>query len=340
MSEHRHRKPLPISISRLRRRRPVRISIIAGVAFAFAVFGLPALSNANTAPLSGAALAKAAAAMPKPMLGGFSNDPSWYAANIGPVQIYRDYDNGFHYATWQQTAAYKMHGNAQEDYSFNLPPAQVASGADNAILKKFIATTPKNIILTNYHEPEQEIAAGQFSAAQFRAAIVQLSKLVRAQNRIDGGTRRTSVIVMYDTISGFKGRNPMDYWPGATIHGNNWAELISFDTYALPHATDTPGVPKGYTDGIKWQTPQELLDPLIAFAKKINSPWMMSELGYLDDVSNPMHKADAITDTVNYARLNGAVAVEYWDSAGRRADWRLRNGPNSAAAWKAIVNAP
>jgi hypothetical protein len=325
----------------IRRRSVLRNTMVALVFLATAV-ALPDFSDAvSSSGPTGAALAQAAATMPKPLLGGWSRDPVWYAAHIGPVHIYRMYDNGFTWPTWNKTMAYQLHGGAQEDYSFNLPPADVAAGRDDAKLKTFIASTPKNIILTNYHEPEQEIAKGLFTAAQFRASIVRLSTLVRAQNKIDGGTRRVSVILMYDTVYGFKGRNPMDYWPGRNpATGVNYADLISFDTYALPHATQTPGIPKGFTDGLKWQSASQLLDPSIAFAAKIGSPWMVSEFGFLEDITNPMHKAQAITDFVNYARLHGAVAVEYWDAYGTRADWQLRSGANAVSAWKAIVNAP
>ena len=317
----------------------IRVGLAAVTAVGLAL-AVPDLSSASS-PTTGAPLAQAAATMPKPLLGGWTADFAWYSSHVGPVQIYRMYDIGFNYPTWQDTLAYQMHGNAQEDYSFNLPPADVASGLDDAQLTTFIASTPKNIILTNYHEPEQEIEQGMFTAAQFRASIVHLAALVHAQNAIDGGTRRVSVILMYDTVYGFKGRNPMNYWPGRNpATGVNYADLISFDTYALPHATNTPGVPKGFTDGLKWQTPKYLLDPSIAFAAQIGSPWMVSEFGYLEDVNKPMRKAQAITDFVNYARLNGAVAVEYWDAAGSRADWRLRYSTNATNAWKTIVNAP
>lgn len=325
------------------RRAPIRRVVISGLAFMIVAVGLPAASTARSAPesLAGTALAKVAVTMPKPMLGGWSRDQTWYDANIGTAQIYRSYDLAFSFPTWQQTAAFAAHGSAQEDYSFNLPPGDVASGVDDAILKTFIASTPKNLILTNYHEPEQEIAAGLFTMRQFRSSIKRLSTLVHAQNARDGGTRRVSVILMYDTVYGFKGRDPMNYWPGRNpVTGANYADLISFDTYALPHATNTPGIPKGFTDGVKWQSAATLLNPSIEFATKIGSPWMVSEFGYLEDIHDPTHRSRAITDFVNYARLHGAIAVEYWDAYGTRADWQLRYGTDSMAGWKAIVNAP
>jgi hypothetical protein len=310
------------------------------MAHRFRTYRVAALVTAALVSLLVTPASSADTVMPRPMLGGWSSDYAWYNANIGPAQIYRTYDVGFHYPTWQQTLAYLNHGNATEDYSFQLSPADVAAGKDDAILTSFIATTPKDVIITNWHEPEQEIAAGQFTAAQFRNSIIKLAQIVRAQNALDGGTRRVSVILMYDTIYGFKGRNPYDYWPGRDPNGQNWADLISFDTYALPHNTLTACCPRGYTDGIKWQTAKYLLDPSINFAKSIGSPWMVSEFGYLEDIHDPTHKARSIQDFVAYARQNGAVAVEYWDASGTRADWRLRYSSAATTAWRNLVQGP
>jgi hypothetical protein len=141
------------------------------------------------------ALAAAAAAQPKPLLGRYTRDDVWYTANVRTPNPPM-YDVGFHYPTWQQTAAYKEWGSIAEDYLFQLPPRDVAIGADDSQLLRFIAPTPKNIILTNYHEPEQEVAANQFTAAQFRASIAHLATLVHARNAVDGGSRRVSVVLM------------------------------------------------------------------------------------------------------------------------------------------------
>ncbi|MDQ6873495.1 MAG: hypothetical protein M3042_00315, partial [Actinomycetota bacterium] len=259
------------------------------------------------------------------LLGGWSKSWSWYDANVGPVQIYRGYDTGWHFARWQDTDSYKAHPTAAaNDYSFDLPPADVAAGTDDGILRTFIASTPKNIILTNYHEPEQEIEAGMFTAAIFRDSITHLAGLVKAQNLADGGTRRVSVVLMISTFTGFKARNPVTYWPTDATTGANTADLISADAYALPHNTGTPCCPIGYTDGISWKSATTLLSPALKFAQAHRTAWGISEFAYLEDINNPMHKAQAITDVVNYAKANGAVMCEYWDSVGGRADWQLR----------------
>src|SRR5215467_3959016 len=126
----------------IHRRGLVRTGLIATI-FVASALALPDYSNAVSSPgPTGAALAQEAATMPKPLLGGWSRDATWYSAHVGPVQIYRMYDLGFTWPTWDKTMAYRLHGNAQEDYSFNLPPADVAAGRDDAKLKTFIASTP------------------------------------------------------------------------------------------------------------------------------------------------------------------------------------------------------
>jgi hypothetical protein len=298
----------------------------------------------------GTSAATAAAPPPKPLLGGYAPDWAWYTANIGPVQIHRVYDMGWHYSTFQQTpAAGDPAAGMVTDYSFNLPPAGVANHQYDAQLKTFISSTPKNIILALWHEPEENIEKGQFTAAQFVAAQRVFANLVHSLNATNNAQRRVSITLMSVSVTGFQGRNPNNYWPGKDANGKNYADLVGFDAYAWPHATNTPGIPAGYTDGVKWLTAAGLLNPLIKWAHTIGSPWMISEFGYLEDVHNPTHRAATITDVVNYARANSAVAVEYWDANGQRADWRLRWGSptgtqsgtsNAAKAWKAAVNAP
>jgi hypothetical protein len=271
-------------------------------------------------------------------LGGYSPDDRWYNDYIGLPQIFRSYDSGFHFRTWQDTTAYRRHGNSPEDYSFKIPPAQLAAGAYDDRLREFLASTPRYFIFTNYHEPEQEIASGRFTAADFRAAIVRLAQLVHAQNALDDGTRKVAVTLMSDTVNGFKGRNPLDYWPGKDpATGKNYADVLSFDTYAWPHATNTPGVPAGYTDGQRWMTSAQLLDPGIALAQSLETPWMISEFGFLEDVNDPGHKARAIADFVQYAFAHGAIGLEYWDGVGSRGDWRLDHSAQATAMWSALV---
>ncbi len=311
--------------------------------------------------IQGAIIGGAAAALPlqrsnaavippfNSRIGGVSNDWPWFNQNIGPVQIYRTFDTGgFHFTNWQSTIAFQRHGNAPaNDYSFEILPQQLAdpnSGAQ-AKVAAFLATTPLNLQVTNFHEPDNKWQ-GRFTKPQFRAGIVALSRLVQAQNARDGGTRRTSVILMNITFKPWGTSTADDWWPTDARDGGH-ADIISVDAYARPHATNTPGTPAGYTDGVFWLSPTTLLTEVYNFAASRGTMWSISELGYLEDTHNPMRKANTIRDVVLWAKDHGARHVSYFDAKGPRADWRLRhNQPpipststtaNAAMMWKSLV---
>jgi hypothetical protein len=320
-------------------------TLVAGLVF-LAVCAVPSSASASANSVT--------------KIGAWSKDWKWFDAAVGPVDVYRGYDGGFHYPTWQNVPPSLAHTGGMNDYSFQLPPADVAAGLDDGILNTFIASTPKTIVLTNFHEPEQEIAAGQFTFTDFRKANARLNALVDAQNVLDGGTRKVSVILMVSTFTGFQGRNPENYWPTAAKGDGGTVDLISADVYAAPHATGTAGVPLGYTDGVNWKTPAGLMKPVLLFAKAHLTDWAVSELGYLEDVNSATHKAQTLRDAVAYATVGKPTAtapvyrpalwISYWDSVGGRADWELRyNNPpvpstasnsNAALAWKALANQP
>jgi hypothetical protein len=309
------------------------------------------VAGATTALATSVASAGRARAATGPLIGAASGDWSWLDANVGPVQVYRDYDiGGFHYPTWQDTAAYRRHPGAQaNDYSFEIPPLQLVDPASGwrARVASFLATTPRNITVTNFHEPDDPPRyGGGFTPAQYRAAIVVLAGLVRAQNAVDGGTRRTSVILMNITFGTYGRYVATDFWPTDARDGGH-ADIISVDAYALPHATNTPGVPAGYTDGVNWRKPAALLTNVYTFVSQRSIAWSISELGYLEDIHDPWHKTNTIRDVVAWAGARGAKHVSYFDGRGPRADWRLRynqppipsTSPTSKAAtmWRSLA---
>ncbi len=286
---------------------------------------LTCLTTALLLPLGVAASPNAWASSPT-MVGGWSNDQAWFNANIGKLEIYRAYSPGFK-SSWSQTGYASRPGLV--DYSFDMSPSQVA-GASSQI-KAFVATTPKNLIISFDHEPEVT-----YSASSFRAATRTVANIVHAQNRADGGARRVEVILMGYTFRSNSGRNPSDWWPGRDAQGKNYADIISEDVYSDPQG---PNTLKGYTNGVNWRTSAQLFDPVINFAKSVGARWSVSELGFLEDSTDATHKARAIKDAVSYAEAHNAVAVEYWDSIGRRGDWRLRHSTAATTAFRQAVQA-
>lgn len=341
-AEHSHRLPKGSHVTtNTTRIAALVLTIVGGLAASLA---LPA--SASAAPAGRATVVTAAATTTR--VGAASSDWARFDSAVGPVGLYRDFDGSFSYATWQDTPAYRAHPNAAaNEYSFKVLPQLVAGGRDPIVarIRSFVATTPKNIILTNYHEPER-YGAGLFSTAQYRAGIVALAAIVRAQNALDGGSRRVSVILMNITFKGQWSTRPADWWPTDARDGGH-ADIVSADVYALPHATQTGCCPRGYTDGVNWQKPSFLMNFVRSFAVANNTDWSVSELGYLEDVHDPSRRAQALSDAVAYARANGADHVSYFDSSGPRADWRLRwstpvgtDSLTSAAAlrWRALAS--
>jgi hypothetical protein len=298
---------------------------------------------------SGAGAATVAAATPgTTLVGAASSDWTWLDQAVGRLQIYRDFDvNGFHYARWQDTPAYLRHPSATaNDYSFDVLPQRLSDTTDpiNDAIRAFLATTPTNLIITDYHEPDN-VFGGRFTDAQFRAGIVALAGMVRAQNAVDGGTRRTSVVLMGNTLGGYGRTTPDQWWPNDARDGGH-ADIIEVDVYGFPHNTNTPGVPPGYTDGIHWRTAKAMLNPTRGFAVAHNTRWAVAEIGFLEDINNPNHRAQTMADAVAYATANGADHINYFDCKGPRADWRLRYASpvgtqsmtsNAAVEWKFLV---
>ncbi len=283
------------------------------------------------------------------LVGASSGDWTWFDKAIGPVQIYRVFDGGFHFATWRDTNAYQQHPNATAfDYSIRVLPQRLTDATDpiNSQIRSFLATTPKNLIITNWHEPDETYAKNrQFTPAQYRAGLLALARMVRAQNAVDGGTRRVSLILMDITYSGTWSTQVSDWWPTDVRDGGH-VDLIQGDMYEWPHNTNTACCPTGYTDGIKWRTASTLLSPLYNWATAHSTPWAVAELGVLEDIHDPTRKASTLSAAVSFATSHGADHISYFDNAGPRASWRLRYSTpvgttsmqsNAAVMWKSLV---
>ncbi len=325
---------------RTRTRTTLFVTSVVGVMTLLA----PVSLTAEAAPAPRAAAAAAASPM---LIGASSSDWTWFDNNVGPMQIYRNFDSGFSYPTWQETPAYQLHANAPaNDYSTKVAPQRLLNPADpiNAQMRAFLATTPENIIITNMHEPDNSFQ-GSFTAAQFRASILKFAEMVRAQNAIDGGTRMTSVILMGVTFGAF-GTSTADMWWPTDARDGGHVDILEADLYALPHATQTACCPAGYTDGVSWRKAPAVINNLKNFALSRGTPWAIAELGYLEDVNSPMHKATALSEAVAYARLHGAHHVSIFDAKGPRASWKLWHASpvgtlsatsNAANMWKSLA---
>src|SRR5205814_9932238 len=77
-----------------------------------------------------------------------------------------------------------------------------------------------------WHEPENNVEAGEFTAAQYRAAWAHIAKIASA---VHNPNLHPTLILMTPTASSYKGRNWRDYYPGADVVG-----VIGWDGYNSP----------------------------------------------------------------------------------------------------------
>ena len=86
--------------------------------------------------------------------------------------------------------------------SFKARPAAILSGADDARLRQFFATAPRGrpIYYSYFHEPEDNIARGQFTAAAYRAAWKHIAALADAAG--NPYLHATLILMSYDLVPG------------------------------------------------------------------------------------------------------------------------------------------
>ena len=114
---------------------------------------------------------------------------------------------------WPGNAGY---GNGQAVFvSFKATPQQVLSGAYDALLDNWFATAPRDrdVYWSYYHEPEDNIEAGDFTAADYRAAWQRVSAI---SHRTQNPRLHSTLILMCYTLSQSSGRSFADYYAGAS----------------------------------------------------------------------------------------------------------------------------
>lgn len=124
-------------------------------------------------------------------------------------------------------------GDSTEVVSFKVPSmGGFASGANDSQVSGWLADVPKDgttHYVALWHEPEDDIATGRFTAAEFRAGVAHLQQLA-AEFDGTGKRIRVGVVLMGYTVQASSGRNVENYLvPGLDFYG--------WDIYTSP--TDT-----------------------------------------------------------------------------------------------------
>ncbi|GIH02466.1 hypothetical protein Rhe02_05330 [Rhizocola hellebori] len=204
--------------------------------------------------------------------------------------------------------------------SFKFNAADVIAGKHDAAMRTWFAGVPRTIDVywTYYHEPEDNIRDGEFTAAQYRSAWQRLRGLA---NEAGNARLRSALVLMEWTLRPASGRNWRDYYPGnATI------DVLSWDVYNLE-------AEKG-----RYTAPATLFGQIVTIARGEGRPWAVSEFGsHLATGDTGAARAAWLADSARYLTEQKAVFAAYFDLDWETGDYRLRDAAG-LAQWKAFCS--
>ena len=202
--------------------------------------------------------------------------------------------------------------------SFKADPRTVVTGSLDSALLSWFKTAPsdRTVWWTYYHEPEDDIERGAFTAAQYRAAWQHVSAVA---DRAGRSNLRSTLILMCYSLNSYSGRNWKDYYAGDAA-----IDVLGWDCY-------NRGISKG-----QYFSAAQVLGPVVTAARSAGKPWAVGELGSkLIAGDSGTGRAAWLRDIASYSRQNGAQFIAYFDSTVGD-DYRLLDAP-SQRAWREIV---
>ncbi len=201
--------------------------------------------------------------------------------------------------------------------SFKALPTTILSGADDAALKHFFGTAPSGhpIYYSYYHEPEDNIGAGQFRLSDYKAAWARVVAIARAAH--NPYLHSTLILMNWDLIPASH-RSWKDYLPGGGI-----ISTLGWDAY-----------PVGSAENVNPQLtpPSDFMSPAIAASKSVGLPYGFPEFG----LSTPSGRPSWLTEVGKYIMSSGALFASYFDGNAQYPTLRLTDSA-SIAVWRGFV---
>jgi hypothetical protein len=180
--------------------------------------------------------------------------------------------------------------------SFKADPVAVVRGDDDAYLTAWFAAAPRDRVTwwTYFHEPENDVEAGAFTAAQFRAAFTHVAAL--ADKAANPELRATLILMGWTAVT--PTRNISDYYPGANV-----VDVLGWDVYNRAAAL-----------GKMYSPPDQVFGKVVALSRSLGKPWAIAETGApLIPGDTGAGRAAYLESAGSYLRSSGAVFVTYFD---------------------------
>ena len=253
-----------------------------------------------------------------PLLGASINgtDLGQETSEFGHMAIVRTYYSGLPSANaW--TTGLPAANKSAVIVSFKAEPTTILSGQDDAALSHFFDTAPTGnpIYWSYFHEPEGNIADGEFTLADYKAAWAHVVALANAAHNPD--LHSTLILGGYD-FSPSAHRSWKDYLPGGGI-----ISTLGWDAYP-------PGSAKN--ENPIAAAPDTFMAQEIAAAKSVGLPYGFAEFG----LSTPVGRPAWLSDVGNYLMHSGALFATYWNGNAQYPTLKLTDAA-SVAVWKSFV---
>lgn len=237
---------------------------------------------------------------------------------FGRVPVVRHFSPGLPF-NWDSRAAQQLRGR-EIVVSFKVHPTQITSGRHDSFFRDWFASAPSDqtIYWSYFHEPENDINRGAFTAAQYRAAWARLGQLHDEACR----PNMFSTLTLTEwTMNPRSGRDYRTYDAGPQA-----VDVIAFDPYNGIHDPT-----RDY-----YITPEALMDHIVEKMANDGRPWAIAEIGSRIAVGdNGSGRAAWLRDVAEYATANDALFVTYYQT-NRAPEWRLDDS-RSRSAWRQAV---
>lgn len=223
---------------------------------------------------------------------------------FGKLPVARVYDSGPPPATWTANPVLAaLPEGTNVVYSFKGDVQQAADGAYDDVLRRFLAGKPSGITVwvAFWHEPEDDVKKGTFSAEQYRAAQAHLAPIIRSSGAIP-----TQILMMY-TLDAASGRDWHDYFSPAD-------DVLAWDGYSPGGATGNDYVPAS-----------NFIDPVVKISRETGKPFGWAEFGSVcrPDDTSCSGRAAWLKQVTDAMRAAGPQFVIYWNSETGGKDYRL-----------------
>jgi hypothetical protein len=163
-----------------------------------------------------------------------------------------------------------------------------------------------------YHEPEDNIENGEFSASEYRSAWRRIAGLA---DRTGNPRLWATLVLMCYSVNPGSGRNWRDYYPGGDV-----IDVLGWDCYNHGHR-------KG-----EYAAPQNIYAKSIEISRAAGKPFGYAEMGsVLLPGDNGTGRAAWLRSVASYLNSQGPLWVSYFDTK-LDVDFRLLDGP-SQRAW-------